>query len=66
MPDKGGECVYMCVSVCVGGGGGGGGCLRRETLGILYVFYCSQDNITNTNTNTNTDSSDLLRELSSL
>ena len=34
----------MCVCVCVGGGGGGG-CLGRETLGILYVFYCSQDNI---------------------
>ena len=36
MPDKGGECV--CV-------GGGGRCLGRETLGILYEFYCSQDNI---------------------
>ena len=30
--------------VGLGGGGMGKQCLGRKTLGILYVFYCSQDN----------------------
>ena len=40
--------AYYINASNLGGGWGGGGlgkqCLVRNTLGILYVFYCSQGN----------------------